>query len=487
MSPPFKVLIVGAGVGGVLLAVLLERAKVAYEIFDSASDVSPSGGVSVLGPTVMPLFEQLGLLRQIREISRTLETIHLVQDNMKRIGEVDLSDHKEQYVSRSMVEEEPYDHNSNAWFLISHIPSHKIQFSKRIVTFTANKDEVVIRCADDTVYKGDFLVGADGAFSRVRESLYRQLAKKGILPRNDATAIGETQPGRHVYITGITEPLSPETYPALKDDTSRCDVVIGDHTSYSWSYFTVPGNRVCWNISLQPDDATLREQRPPSPTPSSLSGISSSSNDTWSQTPDRGWDTVDTSIESVLSLEECRSFELPMGGTLGNFIDATPRETISKVNIDETLFDTWHHGRTILIGDACHRMLPNAGQQGAVNAVQDAVILANLIHDLPSASSENLVEMFREFHADRYPYAQDQMQLSHKVNKLMIGQSWTESLMRKFIVRYMSKVYQHFCDTKSLALRSQATFMPMVESRGSINALPQKPHKVFGEEGHSKH
>lgn len=59
--------------------------------------------------------------------------------------------------------------------------------------------------------------------------------------------------------------------------------------------------------------------------------------------------------------------------------------------------------------------------------------------------------------------------------------------MRKFYVRYMSKVYQHFCDSKTLADRPQATFLPLVESRGHVHALPQKEHKVFGLDTHGKH
>ncbi|KAF9179579.1 hypothetical protein BGZ51_006827 [Haplosporangium sp. Z 767] len=194
-----------------------------------------------------------------------------------------------------------------------------------------------------------------------------------------------------------------------------------------------------------------------------------------------GWET-DSDVP-----DECRSFMLPMGGTLGDLINATPEESISRVITDARLFETWHHGRTVLIGDACHRMLPNTAHQGAVNAIHDAVTLANLIHDLPSASAENLVVLFKEFHALRYPLTKTQMQMDQKANKMLRGQSWTEALMRKLLVRYMSKIYRHFGDTKILADRPQATFMPLIESRGDITALPQMAPKVFGDDRQSKH
>ncbi|KAG0355112.1 hypothetical protein BC939DRAFT_470127 [Gamsiella multidivaricata] len=513
MAPNFKVLIAGASFGGVTLAILLERANIAYEVFEASPGVSPIGGAVVLGPTVMPLLEQLGLLRKVQEISKPIKTMHLVQEGMKRIGEIDLSDHKEQTGYDSLVA----TRSELLAALTTQIPSHKIHFSKQIVSFSANKNEVVIRCADDTNYTGEILVGADGAFSRIRELLYRQVAKKGILPRNDALATaadaavamastvhgiesdhedtsaeGELLQGGHVSLVGVTQPLDAEMLPILQDADSRSDTVIGDHTPHSWSYFTVPGNRICWAVNMQLDDLTLQEQHvrtppksPPSPTPSSISSFSAFSTSSAEShlSPELGWETEElgtNKLGKLLRSEDCRSFQTPLGKTLGDLIDATPKENIARALTEQTLFETWHHGRTVLIGDACHRMLSNAAHQGAVNAIQDAVVLGNLIHDLPSASPGNLVEIFKDFQADRYPHIKAQMHMNIKVGKLMSAQSWTEALMRKFLVRYMSRIYQHFCDDKILADRPQATFLPLIDSRGHVHAHPQREHKVFG-------
>lgn len=53
---------------------------------------------------------------------------------------------------------------------------------------------------------------------------------------------------------------------------------------------------------------------------------------------------------------EVRDFKL-VGGkdgkvlTMGDMIDRTPKGMISKVMLEEKLFDTWYGGRTVLIGD----------------------------------------------------------------------------------------------------------------------------------------
>lgn len=57
--------------------------------------------------------------------------------------------------------------------------------------------------------------------------------------------------------------------------------------------------------------------------------------------------------------KEVRHFKLPVGNegkvvTMGNLFDKTPKDLISKVMLEEKLFDTWYGGRTVLLGD-CKR------------------------------------------------------------------------------------------------------------------------------------
>ncbi|KAG0016819.1 hypothetical protein BGZ80_008880, partial [Entomortierella chlamydospora] len=60
-----KVLIVGAGIGGLTLGAILEKANIPYEIFEKASVMKPLGSAMAVGPPVMPMFAQLGIIDQI--------------------------------------------------------------------------------------------------------------------------------------------------------------------------------------------------------------------------------------------------------------------------------------------------------------------------------------------------------------------------------------------------------------------------------------
>jgi hypothetical protein len=56
--------------------------------------------------------------------------------------------------------------------------------------------------------------------------------------------------------------------------------------------------------------------------------------------------------ESSSSIEDdWRAFKLPIGGTIGDLINSTPPELVSKVMLEEKLYTTWYHRRTVLMGD----------------------------------------------------------------------------------------------------------------------------------------
>ncbi|KAF9327947.1 hypothetical protein BG006_008827 [Podila minutissima] len=65
--------------------------------------------------------------------------------------------------------------------LLSKIPPSKIHFNKKIMFMMQNKEGVMLRFSDNTHIHGDILIGTDGAYSAVRQSLYKQLRDQDLL------------------------------------------------------------------------------------------------------------------------------------------------------------------------------------------------------------------------------------------------------------------------------------------------------------------
>ena len=63
-------------------------------------------------------------------------------------------------------------------------------------------------------------------------------------------------------------------------------------------------------------------------------------------------------------------------------IHATPGKLSGWATYDLPSVPTWHRGSMIVIGDAAHATAPSSGQ-GASMAIEDAVVLARCLRDLP--------------------------------------------------------------------------------------------------------
>ncbi|KAG9072966.1 hypothetical protein KI688_000747 [Linnemannia hyalina] len=417
-EPPPTVMIVGAGLGGLTLAILLQRAGIEYQVFEKTPEIRPFGSAIALGPNILPLLTQLGLYEEFMAISKPVNhiTIHKAQD-MRRMGAVDIEEHIERSGYSSYICSRPdfYD------LLISQIPKSRISFGKRVLSLVQGDNGAQIQTADGGVYEADILVGADGGYSAVRQAMYERLKKKGLIPSTDL----EKMALNHTTMVGVTRPLDLDKYPLLRQQHksfSRADWVIG-HGPFTWSYFSLTNNRIGWGFGTQ----ILTEEL-------QLENDSSRSSD-WGP-------------ESTQALcGQIQDYKVPIGGTMGDLIHETPRDSISRMLLEEKLFETWYHQRTVLIGDG----------QGPVNAMEDAVILANAIYEIRAVNSENITTAFQDYYVERYPHAVDQL-------KFIPDRGIIPVLSQKPSKRYEEKLLAERLAANSASIASSSGFVATAAS-----------------------
>ncbi|KAG0313603.1 hypothetical protein BGZ99_008716 [Dissophora globulifera] len=440
-----KVLIVGAGIGGLFLGILLERAGIEYEIFERAAQIKPLGSVLVSGPTILPVFEQLGLLDEIEKISKPLRCLNIYNSNQEKLGSMETNT-KERAGYYSMV----FARQNLHFLLLSQIPAHKIHMNKNVTTIHDIDEGVQISCSDNSTYVGDILVGADGAYSGVRQNLYKKLVQEKMLPKCDQDDLSTN----YICLVGTTDALDPEKHPYLANEFSHFEAVLANDSSESVTCVTIPDNKICWVYTMQ---------------------ISSTSANETLKNSEWGSEAASSMCDKI------RHVKAPFGLTMGNLIDLTPRKLISKVMLEEKLFETWYHERTVLLGDACHKMLPSVGQ-GAINAMQDATILANCINQIKSLTVPNIAAALKDYRDQRYQFAKTQFETSHKFAFIMGGQSWREALLRKLVLNFMPKSLNQRRQDRTCAYRPQVNFMNQVPVKGIIPVLPQVAPKQYGVE-----
>jgi 2-polyprenyl-6-methoxyphenol hydroxylase-like FAD-dependent oxidoreductase len=117
------------------------------------------------------------------------------------------------------------------------------------MSFEQNNEGVMIRCSDNTTHHGDILVGADGAYSGVRQHLFKVLKKKKKFLRSDNVPL----PFSTVCLVGQTEVLDPEVFPHLKMEESQFLCVFGPSSMYSVSF-----HFICWHSNDVPHHLYLQ-------------------------------------------------------------------------------------------------------------------------------------------------------------------------------------------------------------------------------------
>ncbi|KAF9124769.1 hypothetical protein BGW39_007924 [Mortierella sp. 14UC] len=446
MASQLHVLIVGSGTAGLILANLLEKACISYQIFEKAKELRPLGSAIAL-TSLSHVFEQLGMYDEIMAASKSFGALHLVDEDFQHRNSFDARlpglDVKELYGEYTQVIAR-YD---LIRILLSRIPPHKVLYNKRVLTTKHEDDDVIIHCHDNTTYGGSILVGADGAYSSVRQNMYKDMSALGILPKVDAKPLGYD----YDCLFGITKPLDPEKYPVVKEEFCEFQIILGKEIPYSWWFMPLACNSIAWMVTED-----LRKN-----------STAADRNFAFSE-----WDP---DLARIMC-DKVRHLPCPYGGTLGDLLDETPNEVISKVMLEDKYFTTWYHKRTVLLGDACHKMLPFGGQ-GATVAIQSAVLLANLLFDIRNTSEKEITRVFKEYFDARSGPGKMSVKSSHETGTLMhmrgpggklfrhVGFNWTP----KWALKRGMDAYNK--------QKVQVSYLPFVKLRGTFVSQLNTPSR----------
>ncbi|KAF9292662.1 hypothetical protein BGZ74_000216 [Mortierella antarctica] len=359
LSKP-RVLIAGAGIGGLTLAVLLTKAGIPYQVFEKSYEVKPLGSAIILGSGAGALLEQMEIYDEFVELGKHATKMDIYNGNLKPGFTMDYGWLEKVTTYREYVISRP-DLYGLLW---RQIPRECILLGKRVLSFQETGDGITVRCSDNSEYQGDILVGADGAYSAVRQHLFKNLKATGDLPSVDDVPL----PFSCVCLVGQTTVLDPEDFPDLKSEFCK--------------YYSILGVQNMCTTAKMNDSFRTSEWGP-------------------------------EAAEAMC--KEFRHFKVPGGKdgqvlTLGDYIDRSPKEYIAKVMLEEIVFQTWHGGRTVLMGD---------GGAGALTAMHDAVTLANWICTLEAPSPSEIEDIFKEYRAERYPVAKEAFETSQVFTKTL--------------------------------------------------------------------
>ena len=238
-----KILIAGAGIGGLTAASCLMKAGYDVEVYEQAPELSEIGAGIQLSANAMHVLNDLGLGKAIAGLSvRPGAYVFRLHDTGEIIGQFPLADEHER------LNGAPYNqlHRADLHDLLAakarDFNKDVVRLNRRVAGFKESDAGVELFFADSSRARGDLLIGADGVKSAVRAQIAGadhatytgDAAWRLTLPTNQLPGnfMGEVMsvwmgPGRHVvcyYLRGgallnfvglvETEDISEESWTA---------------------------------------------------------------------------------------------------------------------------------------------------------------------------------------------------------------------------------------------------------------------------------
>jgi len=322
-----RAVVLGAGIGGLTTALALRRVGIAAQVFEQAPELREVGAGIQMSPNGTRLLERLGLAEPLRRVA-----VRPVALEMRRWSDGAVLSQQPLADACEAAFGAPYYHLYRpdlVAVLAAALPPGTIHLAHRFVSLRQRADGVEISFANGATVTADVVVGADGIHSAVRDAV-----------------VGRDSPwfSGSIAYRGL---VPAERLAHLQLNRS---VIVWLGPDRHFVHYFVAGGRLMNFVGAVPAGDGHAES----------------------------WSTMGR-----------------VANVLAEFADWHPQvraiiAAAEAVNCwglyDRRPLERWSLGRVALLGDAAHAMLPFMAQ-GAVQAVEDAVVLARCLDGVDRAGA----------------------------------------------------------------------------------------------------
>jgi len=228
---PLRILVVGAGVGGISVARGLLRDGHHVTVFEQRPDARAGGGAVTIWPNGATVLEQLGV--DMDGAGQLLSTVRVVTSAGRPLVALDLT----AIVDRLGASVRMVPRRVLLERLLAGFPTDHIQYDRRVEKVASTPDGVRVEFANGSVVEGDLLIGADGLHSKIR----------------DVVGARDAEPAGWCSWQGlVTLPYVADKHVAL--------LAIGEHGNLG--LWPAGGTDVQWWFDLPWSDGFIRPERP---------------------------------------------------------------------------------------------------------------------------------------------------------------------------------------------------------------------------------
>ncbi len=352
-----RVLIVGAGLGGLTTAIALLQSGFQVRVYEQAPELKEMGAGLTLATTAMRVFDALGLWPKMAATATRGVSVAFVH---YRTGELLHGAHDYEWSRHpDSPEQSAHAHRAAVHSVlvdaVRELDPEALVLGHRLAAVEQTSAGVRAVFESGATASGDLLIGADG----VQSAVYR-------------SAFGRDNPATFTGVMAIR---------CLMPRDERIEPLLTGGRAVNY----VGHGRGFHRYGI--DDGRI------------LNCVALAQTETWTE---EGW-THPCGRDEFMDLYQ--DFHPDV---LGLIAHAPQTSTFKWALRARAPLPAWSLGRVALLGDAAHPMLPYLGQ-GATAAIEDALVLARALDAHPDHA-----RAFAAYEADRLPRATEQMRLSEQ-------------------------------------------------------------------------
>ncbi|KAI1074322.1 FAD-dependent monooxygenase [Whalleya microplaca] len=337
-----QIAIVGGGIAGLTLALAFERLGIDYALFEAKESLAPNEGAGIgLLPTGLRVLDQLGLMEEIEKHTDPLKTFHYIDGHGKLLSSANAIGHYSSKIGYGGL----FLERQKLLKIMSERLEGKgiVKTSTRVTSLKEEEDCVIITTSDGLQSKADLVIGADGVRSCVRKCIDASKPEECIHSDNYMST-------RFACVYGIS-------FPTVGVSEGHCFSLYRKDTTIIG--FTGKGGVIFWLVVKD-----LGHEYP------------------LSQAPRYSATEIDALCQSVVHLKISPITDF--GKVYAN------RTTSVMICLEEGMTKLWHTNRMVIVGDAAHKMVPNAAM-GANQAIESSATLVNEICKVFGASTDGRI------------------------------------------------------------------------------------------------
>jgi 2-polyprenyl-6-methoxyphenol hydroxylase-like FAD-dependent oxidoreductase len=308
-----KVIIIGAGIGGLTTAIALKQRGIDYEVYEAAPQLKEVGAGIWVPTNAMNVFERLGIAEKIKRAGKLMEEICVGNYKGKIFQTISASEVVPLYGNGTTT----IHRGKLQALLYEELDKNKVHTSKKLKHYREEGEKVTAYFEDQTSASGDLLLGADGIHSTVRSQLF------GKMP---------------LRYSGQTCWRAATDFKIPSSSSARMCELWGKGNGIRFAYSQMTETQVYFYATMK--------------------------------APAGGKDQPG-------ELKDFLKKEYSLFGDLAiEIIESATEEKIIRTDLfDLKPISAWTRGRIALLGDAAHATTPNLGQGGA-QAIEDGYVMA---------------------------------------------------------------------------------------------------------------